>query len=195
MTRTCTQPGCEGRHEARGLCNAHYLRLRNGKPLDAPIARKMSEQERFWAKVDKSGECWEWTARKTHDGYGYFRVGDTMKRVHRLSYVWHHGPIPDGMQIDHTCWHPGCVRPDHLRAVPAAENSQNRSGARKGNRSGVRGVSWDPKTRKWRAHAWGGGMQNYLGFFASVEAAEAVVVAWRREHMPGSLMDKRKEPA
>lgn len=32
----------------------------------------MTAEERFWAKVDKSGECWLWTSAISPGGYGAF---------------------------------------------------------------------------------------------------------------------------
>jgi hypothetical protein len=79
-------------------------------------------EERFWAKVDKSGECWLWTAQ-THSGYGYFNVGHEHKvRAHRWSYERFVGPIPDGLTLDHLCHNRACVRPDHLEPVTVQEN-------------------------------------------------------------------------
>ncbi len=31
-----------------------------------------SVEERFWAKVDRDGECWIWLGAHTRDGYGLF---------------------------------------------------------------------------------------------------------------------------
>jgi hypothetical protein len=31
---------------------------------------------RFWRKVDRSGDCWLWTAGVDRRGYGRFNVGD-----------------------------------------------------------------------------------------------------------------------
>lgn len=35
--RICEIVGCDRRHKAKGLCGLHYLRKRDGVPLDAPI--------------------------------------------------------------------------------------------------------------------------------------------------------------
>lgn len=37
MTRFCTVEGCGRPLDARGLCSTHYRRMREGRPLDAPI--------------------------------------------------------------------------------------------------------------------------------------------------------------
>ena len=40
--RTCEIPECENPHRARGLCNAHYFRMRRGSDLGA-IPRRVAE--------------------------------------------------------------------------------------------------------------------------------------------------------
>ena len=77
----------------------------------------------FWAKVDKSGDCWLWMAAKDEKGYGRFTPapGKGMA-AHRWIYERTVGPIPVGYTIDHLCRVHGCVRPDHLEPVTRKEN-------------------------------------------------------------------------
>lgn len=83
-----------------------------------------TEGERFWSKVDKTPDCWLWTAGKDWDGYGIFaRDGSRSCRAHRWSYEQAIGPIPEGLQIDHLCRVRNCVRPDHLEAVTSRTNT------------------------------------------------------------------------
>ncbi|MFF1336357.1 HNH endonuclease signature motif containing protein [Streptomyces sp. NPDC058290] len=42
--------------------------------------------------------------------------------AHRWAYRDSRGDIPDGLELDHLCRHPACVRPDHLDPVTHAEN-------------------------------------------------------------------------
>ena len=85
--------------------------------------------DRFWPKVDATGDCWEWTATRDKDGYGKFREGSTGSRnvmAHRWAWEALVGPIPSGMEVDHMCYHRCCVNPDHLRIVTQMENIQGR---------------------------------------------------------------------
>lgn len=81
----------------------------------------------FWSKVDKSGDCWEWTAGGHKFGYGEFKVNGILYRAHRFSYELHKGKIPEMMGINHTCDNPKCVNPDHLYAGTQAKNMEDRS--------------------------------------------------------------------
>lgn len=79
---------------------------------------------RFYQKVlmpDSNG-CMRWTARKSHDGYGTFKVAGRQWMAHRMSYVLSVGPIPEGLELDHLCRVRDCVTPDHLEPVTHGEN-------------------------------------------------------------------------
>jgi hypothetical protein len=69
---------------------------------------------RFWAKVDRSGDCWEWTAGGLPEGYGRFRAFGQNVVAHRFAWILMNGPIPDGVMVLHECDNPKCVRPAHL---------------------------------------------------------------------------------
>lgn len=80
--------------------------------------------ERFWSKVDTSGDCWEWLAYRQPDGYGTFKLNGSMRLAHRIAYELVKGPIPEGLQLDHLCRNRGCVNPSHLEPVTLIENQR-----------------------------------------------------------------------
>ena len=83
--------------------------------------------DRFWEKVDKGGECWEWTGNTFSNGYGCIHGGrDAGQKfnllAHRVAYELTVGPIPEGLTLDHLCRNILCVNPAHLEPVTIREN-------------------------------------------------------------------------
>lgn len=62
-----------------------------------------------------------------------------MVRAHRLSYRIHHGPIPDGLLVLHSCNNKLCVNPAHLSAGSHSDN------IRQAWRDGLH----PPRSREW----------------------------------------------
>lgn len=192
MKKKCNNPGCERDHYAKSYCFAHYKRMRKGSDMSSPIELRGDSDKRFWAKVAKGPGCWHWVGAPTAQGYGLIRYGGKYRTAHRVSYEINVAPLPDGMQIDHACRNRMCVNPDHLRVVTDGENKQNLV-ARSNSKSGIRGVTYYPKRGKWLAMASKDGETNYLGWHLTADSAERAVTSWRRENMPYSEMDKKKE--
>lgn len=88
----------------------------------------------FWSKVNRNGPlpderpelgpCWVWTG--AHDRLGYGRDGrqhtGSSRLAHVIAYESLHGPVPSGLELDHLCRRPACVRPSHLEPVSHREN-------------------------------------------------------------------------
>ena len=84
----------------------------------------MTEQElaRFMKFVEPDGECLRWQGALDPCGYGRFRLRGRSPLVHRVAYEHFVGPIPEGLEIDHTCRVRDCVFHGHLEAVTHREN-------------------------------------------------------------------------
>jgi HNH endonuclease len=81
--------------------------------------------ERFWSKVDKSGDCWVWTGSRDLKGYGKINIGCTPTLAHRVSWQIKSGDIPEGLFVLHRCDNPPCVNPAHLFIGTAGDNVQD----------------------------------------------------------------------
>ena len=134
--------------------------------------------QRFWAKVDKTDSCWNWTGAPSQYGYGRIGLDGVQTLAHRYSWELHKQEPLAGRQLDHICHNKMCVNPRHLRIVTQAQNNQNWQGAQQRNPTGVRGVHLTGvKTRRGRPYkveATLDGVTYYGGRFRTLEeAAEA----------------------
>lgn len=80
-------------------------------------------EDRFRAMtlVNVESGCHIWTG-VIRDGYGLFKIEGRVQSAHRVAYAWRHGPVPQGLVLDHLCCVRACVNPDHLEAVTQREN-------------------------------------------------------------------------
>lgn len=79
----------------------------------------------FWAKT-RTTDCLIWTGAVNTKGYPCIAIGQVSTLAHRVAYEDVHGPIPDGMTIDHKCRVRNCVKVEHLEVVSIAENNRRR---------------------------------------------------------------------
>lgn len=108
-----------------------HIRKGNGRFCSRGCASRSKEPvalaDRVWAKVRKSAGCWLWMGSRNALGYGQVqrgRRGEGLIQAHRATYELIVGPIPAGLELDHLCRQPSCVRPDHLEPVTQAENKR-----------------------------------------------------------------------
>ena len=191
VPKTCSIPECEKRVQARGMCDVHYRRNRlYGDPSTHKRPGLIrTRMERFWSKVDKTGDCWIWMSG-TRDGYGRFRDGRKMLSAHRVAYEMENGEMKDGLVLDHTCHNPTCVKPAHLRPSTHKQNLENLGGLRSDSTSGFRGVYWDKQKSKWRASVGHNGRKHFAGFFTDIESANAAAIAKRLELFTHNDIDR-----
>ncbi len=126
---TCKMENCGKPLHCKGFCKSHYQQQwSTGSPEIKRPNPHGTPEERFWRKVVNAGpdECWTWVGQKDKDKYGMLRVGSTIMRAHRFSYILHRGEIPDGLLALHTCNNTLCVNPNHLYLGTHDDNMEDR---------------------------------------------------------------------
>jgi len=105
------------------------------KSCDLHLTSK--QKSRFWSKVDVKGpdECWEWQGAKSSRGYGSFKVGGKIYKVHRIIWMIYKGSIPHGKLICHHCDNEPCVNVKHLFMGTQKDNMQDMIKKGRGNKA------------------------------------------------------------
>ncbi len=104
--------------------------------------------------------------------------------TYRSIIVWtvHNGEWPKWpMEIDHKDRNQLNDRIENLRVATINQNGYNK-GILPTNTSGYKGVSWNSKTKKWKADIRVNGKRLFLGYFSDPVEAHAVYVKAALEH-------------
>ena len=115
-------------------------------------------------------------------GYRTIRVNHHRYKAHRLAWLMHHGADPGELQVDHRDCNPANNRISNLRLASPEQNIHN-SQLSRSNKSGVKGVCWATRKRKWKASLEAWGVVHHLGWFTHLQdAIDAVTEARLRLH-------------
>lgn len=72
------------------------------------------------------GPCREWQgAVSSSTGYGKLRLRGVVMDAHRACWIAAHGPIPDGLQVMHSCDNRRCVHLEHLSLGTRSDNMRD----------------------------------------------------------------------
>jgi hypothetical protein len=91
-----------------------------------------------------------------------------------------HGPIPDGMQVDHINGDRSDCRIANLRLISHMGNCENKHKAMSNSKSGLLGASWCKVMKRWVATIKYDGKKHVVGYYDTPEEAHAAYIAERR---------------
>jgi len=115
----------------------------------------------------------------TDNGYLNICLLGKIYKLHRIIFFYHYGYFPK--VVDHIDGNKLNNKIENLRQASIAENAWN-SKKRITNKSGVKGISWDKKSNKWRASCTVNYKQNNLGLFEDIEEAKKVLIQFRNKN-------------
>ena len=122
-----------------------------------------------------------------HMGYRRMKIFGRTYAAHRLAWLHVYGKYPDD-QLDHINGNRSDNRLANLRPCTQGQNNQN-LGRTKANKSGVMGVSWKARNRKWCAQIKYQGVVHHLGLFQSIEKARGARLAAKQAMHTFNPMD------
>lgn len=117
----------------------------------------------------------------TKTALGYIKVTYLKKSylVHRIIFAIQNGFMPEF--IDHVDGNPSNNLISNLREATKKQNGYNRK-LNLNNKSGIKGIAWHKKSKKWQVSIKFDGKQKYLGCYKSIEIAKNVMELSRIEH-------------
>jgi len=129
-------PGCEATEltispQGFGTCSTCGVAVR----ITYPMKNAHRYSKRFWAQVKIAGpdECWEWQGAKTTNGAGAISINGHTVGTHRFALYLETGVYYPRLHVLHSCDHPPCVNPKHLRYGTAQENMDDKYKRGRGN--------------------------------------------------------------
>lgn len=134
----------------------------------------------YWKKIHYSKVRHLGKPAGTFKGeYIFIKVpGFTQLGAHRLAWIYVHGSIPDGMEIDHIDANPANNALANLRPATSRQQKQNKR-VQSNNRSGLKGAYYHAchKGKKWRSQIRVGKKLHFLGYFHTPEEAHEAYCA------------------
>ena len=138
------------------------MKIRNKNPLLKFLA--------YVVKPADPSACRDWVNTVEHRNYPKFYVGTPpnrkMFRAHRFSFERHNGPIPEGLQVLHSCDNPRCTNPRHLFLGTNEVNMKDRNAKNRlafGERTGSAKLTWKLSEEIKDLYATGNFSQRELG--------------------------------
>lgn len=113
------------------------------------------------------------------DGYKRIKINKKLYGEHQLVFLMFYGYIPS--QIDHINKNRLDNSLHNLRIATHSQNQHNKA-IQKNNTSGVKGVSWYKRLKKWQVQIMINKKSIHFGHFEDKELAELVIIEARNKY-------------
>ena len=117
--------------------------------------------------------------RVNSTGYREVRFNGKLHGVHRIIFLMHYGWLP--RIVDHVDGNPLNNNIENLRAATASQNMWN-SKKPKTNTSGIKGISWIGRIKRWQVECYVDKHKHRIGFFEHFEDAKKAIQDFRNLH-------------
>lgn len=108
-------------YSAKGWIKDQPLRYVNGHSRRGK-GQRLKQLVALVINMPEAG-CREWTFARAK-GYGYIGSGaHASRRVHRVAWEMLQGPIPNGLEVHHTCRNRACVNVGHMELLTKTAHS------------------------------------------------------------------------
>ena len=132
----------------------------------------------FWKVVkSKKTKIDEEAGSITSDGYRSVMINYKNIATHRIIYMMFNNTLPK--ELDHIDGNRLNNNIDNLREVTSCQNSCNTK-LRADNKSGIKGISWSKRSKKWHAYLNINNKRKNIGFFKDIFEAEKQVIYYRQ---------------
>ncbi|MCT8345431.1 MULTISPECIES: HNH endonuclease [Photorhabdus] len=133
-----------------------------------------------WLDNTRKGIRHDRVAGSQSHGYITIAIDGKHYRAHRLAWLYVYGQWPVNM-IDHINRVKSDNRIANLREATNEENQRNVEVGKK-NKSGFKGVFWEPSRQKWKARTQMNKKKYTLGRFDRIEDAVAAYESFCQKH-------------
>lgn len=142
-------------------------------------ANRKTPEEKFAEYTAWQGNCLVWTGAKNSNGYGLIHLGSRIQVTHRYSWERENRTIPEGYELNHTCWNRSCVLVSHLELATRSQNASYKSGVRSDSISGLRNVK--KVGNSWIVRITKDGVVHHIGTYETDYEAEFAAIQARKE--------------
>lgn len=171
----------------RGDIVSIFLNKRDGSKLECLI--DIQDLEKVMSFPGKWLDSWS-PGGRTHYVRGNTKRHDKPTSIILARFIM---DAPKGMHVDHINHNTLDNRRKNLRIVNALQNGQNKKGASRNSKTGIRNVVWRDDIQKYCVYMRVNKKTRNLGSYKTIEEAEKAAIKAREKLMPFSKDGMSKE--